>query len=124
MAMVSGKRKLAEKPSSLGSSGNPATKLKRTHSPTATDAVKTLSELEYAKLKQYLKEKKKLLKVRRRCVLFLLLFLRPLFVFTADVLNVLIKVPALLSICCVIFCDVLKQLCRGYFLFDLEIHDP
>lgn len=64
MSVVSGKRKLIEKTSSLGESQNaPAVKNKRTHDQSYASDVKILTEQDYIKLKQYLKEKKKLLKV-------------------------------------------------------------
>lgn len=60
MSIVSGKRKLSEK-SPLQSV---AVKQKRTSEQSSDiKTVKTLTDEEYAKLKQFLKEKKKLLKV-------------------------------------------------------------
>lgn len=64
MSIGSGKRKLTEK--STFSSSESVVKQKRTCSqPSSDNGVKTLSEEEYAQLKQYLKEKKKLLKVSK-----------------------------------------------------------
>lgn len=65
MSIVSGKRKLIENTSVSNESLNdPVVKHKRTNNQFCTSEVKTLTEQDYKKLKQYLKEKKKLLKVK------------------------------------------------------------
>jgi len=57
------KRKLSDK-SSLSSSAQPAIKLKRTgEQHPSSNGANTLTEEEYLKLKLYLKEKKKILRV-------------------------------------------------------------
>lgn len=75
MSTMSKKRKLPEKlPTSLVEESNaPAVKQKRTCLQSSSDTEKTLSEQDYLKLKQYLKEKKKILKVKILCYLFTLL---------------------------------------------------
>lgn len=67
MSIVSGKRKLSDDPpSSVGPMNAAAVKHKRSSGPdrTIADAAKSLTAQEYIKLKQYLKRKKKILKVR------------------------------------------------------------
>lgn len=67
MSIVSGKRKLSdEPPSSVGLINAPAVKHKRSSGSdqTIADGAKALTAQEYIKLKQYLKQKKKILKVR------------------------------------------------------------
>jgi len=60
---MTGKRKLTDK-SSLLSNAQPAVKQKRTcEEPKSTNGANTLTGEEYSKLKLYLKEKKKILKV-------------------------------------------------------------
>lgn len=65
MSVVAGKRKLTEKLLDDSSSIAPVVKQQRTCEKSFTDEITTLSKQDYDKLKQYLKEKKKILKVRR-----------------------------------------------------------
>lgn len=65
-----GKRKLAVKSSSNGLSIDPSVKRICSRESTEDEANKTLTGLEYAQLKQFLKEKKKILKVSRVNYLF------------------------------------------------------
>jgi len=65
-----GKRKLTDK-SPISSNAQPVVKHKRTcEQPTPANGVKTLTEEEYSKLKLYLKEKKKILKVSTKKLIF------------------------------------------------------
>lgn len=69
MSVVSNKRKLIESTSLLDESLNaPVMKHKRTNNHSCASEVKTLTKQDYIKLKQYLKEKKKILIVN--CINF------------------------------------------------------